>query len=115
MKKYDRIRQATDHIIQRMRFACWISEATYRLRVFNNCLFSTANMVRQKRFGVFIYTLPVLLLFIYTLVPFYVILRLSLIFWNCFEIIDFNCILLFVFVVVCSFYSFEPNRSFNSQ
>ena len=35
-------------------------------------------------------------------------------FWNCFESIDFNCILLYV-VVVCSFYSFQLNHGINSK
>jgi hypothetical protein len=36
-----------------------------------------------------------------------------LIFWNCFETVDCNCILLFVVVIVVN--SFELNRSISSN
>jgi hypothetical protein len=39
-----------------------------------------------------------------------------LIFWNCVENIDFNCIFLFVFVLrFCGCYSFELKRSINQK
>jgi hypothetical protein len=53
VEKHGTARQATyDNIIQRMRFACWITKATDTLRIYNNYCFSTATMVTRTRLSV---------------------------------------------------------------
>jgi hypothetical protein len=47
--KYVAARQITDdNVIRRMRFACWITNATHALRICNTYCFSTATMVTLK-------------------------------------------------------------------
>jgi hypothetical protein len=56
VEKYDTARQATyDNIIQRMRFACWITKATDTLRMCNTYCFSTATTVTRTLLNVTLY------------------------------------------------------------
>ena len=59
-KKYGIAKQATDdNIIQRMRFACWIT-ARKKYRIFNTYCFSTTAVVtRTRRSVIFKRKLPV--------------------------------------------------------
>ena len=51
-----------DNMLRRMRFACWITRATVKLRVCSTYCFSTAKMVKRTRLNVtFIHTSSVLL------------------------------------------------------
>jgi hypothetical protein len=60
VEQYGRARQATDeNIIQGMRFASWITNVTYTLRICNTYCFSTTKMVTRTHLNV-ISTLPYL-------------------------------------------------------
>ena len=63
-EKYCRPRQATDdNITRRMHTACWITKATYTLRIWNTYCFSMTTMVMWTCLNVtFIHLLPNLLL-----------------------------------------------------
>ena len=44
-----------DHITRRMRFACWITKATYTLRICNIYCFPTRRSVKRTPFNVVLY------------------------------------------------------------
>jgi hypothetical protein len=44
-----RTRQATDDRVRRMRIACWITKATYTLKMCNTYCFSTVTVVTRTR------------------------------------------------------------------
>jgi hypothetical protein len=56
VEKYGTAGQATDdNIIRRMRFACWIAEATDTLRLWYAYCFSTGTMVTRTCLSVTFY------------------------------------------------------------
>jgi hypothetical protein len=56
VEKYGTARQATDgNIIRRMRFPCWINNATDTLRIYSISYICTAKMVTRTRLNVTLY------------------------------------------------------------